>query len=232
MPSGVLRSLVALALLLLAPVASAADTLTTFQEPREGIDQVFPFTLLPEEAERPHALIYRNAIRSPFNLTILDEAGVEVFGKAGGRGAINFPELAPGEYRFFVRGSGEFQVTDQFYIGTAPPESLSENLTGTDAYVFALPDWYNLTLEGNVSAELFEVAGGKGTLSTPLRFTIAPRSPVVLTLRGEEGAAYTFSTVAIEAPPPPPTPTDETPGPALGALLAAVVAVALVARRR
>lgn len=189
-PLFVLRLLALGALLL--PGASAQATLAGFEEPHRGSDRVWEFRVTPEEAGADRAIVYRNAPRSPFGLIVYDENGDEVFAKNGTRGVQTLPALDAATYRFFVRGTGEFQVTEKTLRGSLEPRERNATLEGIDAYVLAPAETFNVTIEGNVNVEWWDLTGSAFDLAAPFTRTADPGGLYVLTFHGDAGAPYSM----------------------------------------
>lgn len=221
-----LRAALLLALVLAAPLASAQATLASLEEPHKGLDQVWPVTVTQEESARTNLAIFRNAPTSRFGLIIYDSTGAEVYVQNGTRGIQTLPSLAPGDYRFFVRGQGEFQVTEKG-LEKLIPGNVSTNLRGADAYVLSPSRAYRLEVAGNVSAEFWNLIAEKEQLQAPFARDVTKGGAYVITVRGAEDTPYTLTLVPTEAPPT----GNEAPG--LGvAALALALGVAIALRRR
>lgn len=217
-----------LLLSLALPYASARETLADLEEPHTGDDKLWDVTVLPEEAGKPRALVFRNPVRNPFGFVIYNGTGSEEsFVKNGSRGVQTLPALAAGDYRFFVRGAGSFQVTDRTLArGTGDP-NVSTTLSGTtDAYVLAVGKAYTVRFEGDVTVEWFDMTKSPDTFEAPAERESAPGGAYVVTVRGAEGAAY-----AIKMEEHPVEATKESPAPTLVLLLGAVGVLALLRRR-
>lgn len=220
-----------LLLLLLAPLAGAA-TLADFEKPYRGAPEsggVIPFTVTEEEAGEMRILIYRNSPTRVFNLSVVGESGKTVFEKAGTRGVQTLPALEAGNYRFAItRAPGEFQLTTRDLSKLLPVE---ETLRGpADAFVFVAENRLNLTFEGNVTIEAFNLQKTPETHPANTTLTIEKREVFVFTLTGEEGTPYSITKEDLPDAPPP---ANETPAPGLAALaLAAFVAMRARGRRR
>lgn len=225
-----------LALVLLAPLASA-ETLANFEEPRKGVDALYPFTISNDEANEPRAVIFRNAPTRGFGLILYDDKGEEVWIKNGTRGVQTFPGFPAGNYRFFIRGDGWFQVADKFLDRKDHPTiphvlNTTATLEGTDAYVIAPSRNWTIDISGNVSVEYWDMTGISENLTAPFNRTARLGSVYVLTVRGEEGAPYSIGFTPVDLPPPEPRRND-SPAPALPLALGAVAAAfALVRFRR
>lgn len=221
-----------LLLVLLAPAASAA-TLADFEEPHEGLDKVYPFDLTAEDAEKPHAVVFRSTPGKPFGLQIVDAKGTEMWIKNGSRGIQTFPTLEPGPYRFVLRGQGSFQVTDKMLDRRDHPIiphvlNVSPTLEGpADAYVLAPSSNWTLDVGGNVTVEYWDLAGAAETVQAPFNRTARWGSAYVLTVRGEPGTPYTIGFTPTTLPER----ARDAPGPALPLAIAAV-GLALLAGRR
>lgn len=216
--------LVVLALVLLTPLAAAAETLASLEEPHEGTDRVWDVTILQEEADKPHALVFRNAPGSGFGLVVYDATGAEVFVRNGSRGIQTLPAFPAGEYRFFVRGHGEFQVTDKAWEKLLQG-NVSAQLRGTDAYIMSPSRPYEMAFEGPVQVEWWDMTGAPETLAPPANRTVKLGGAYVITVRGDEGASYSITLRE------PVTQVVETPAPALAATLVALGALAVLRRR-
>lgn len=214
----------AFALALLAPTALAKDTLGSLEEPHAGVDKVWAITVLPEEAGKPRPLIFRNGPASPFNLTVYDAEGGIAFAQTGTRGFQTLPSLRAGDYRFFVRGPGEFQVPQRYYANKLPEPRVEGALTETDAYALVLPNWTIVAFEGDASAEWWDLTAGARRLASGGNATAAAGVPYVLTIRGDEGAAYTLTFTPTE---PHETEQAPTPGPGIALVVLAFAAIAL-----
>ena len=227
--AGVLRALLPLLLLLVVPLAAAQETLASLEEPRRGTDEVFPVTVTAEEAGRPHLIVFRNSPSSVFGVTVYDAQGKTVYAQNGTRGVQTLPNLTAGEYRFFLSRTGEFQVTDKAWEVYLQGDQQT-TLRGTDAYVLAPQRPYNVSIEGNVTVEWWDLLGpSPETVGEGATREAKARGAYVLTVRGAEGTPYAIRLApGVEAPGP--TPTAEAPLPALVALGAAAVAVALKRR--
>lgn len=217
--------LVVLALVLFTPLAAAAETLASLEEPHEGTDKVWDVTILHEEADTPRALIFRNAPGSGFGLTIYDTTGAEVFVRNGSRGIQTLPALPAGEYRFFVRGHGEFQVTDKAWEKLLQG-NVSTQLRGTDAYIMSPTRPYEMAFEGPVQVEWWDMTGAPEPLTPPATRSVKLGGAYVITVRGDEGASYAIT--LTEAEPE----VVETPAPAAAAALIALAALAAFRRRK
>lgn len=216
-------ALLLLALVALAPAAAAqAETLASFEEPHRGVDAVWDFTVLQEEAGEQRALIFRNPVGAGMGIVIFDSTGKEIFTKNGSRGIQTLPNLTPGNYRFFVRGSGEFQVTEKAFERTIEG-NVSTTLRGADAYVLTPTRHYQVQLDGDVEAEFWDMTARAETLTPPAARDVKPGKAYILTVRGDEGAQYGIRLTPTDAP------AEENGTPGLAPLLA-VLAVALVAR--
>lgn len=219
-------------MLLLAPVASA-ETLSSFEEPRKGVDALYPFDVTADEAGEARAVIYRNTPGRVFGLVVYDDTGKEIWVKNGTRGIQTLPAFSEGRYSFFIRGDGAFQVTDKFLDrkghATIPYVlNTTARLDGTDAYAMAPSQNWTLDVEGNVTVEFWDLSGPSENLTAPFNRTMRWGSAYVLTVRGADDEAYTLGFTPTTLPPPEPK---ETPAPALPLAFAAV-ALALVAGRR
>jgi MYXO-CTERM domain-containing protein len=218
---------VLLALVLLAPVASAQETLDSLEEPHAGTDRTWEIVVEPDEAGEARALVFRNPVGKTFTLVIYDANGTEIFIRNGTRGIQTLPGLSAGPHRFFVRGEGEFQVTNKAFERILKVDAVNATLEGTDAYILAPSKPYDVRVEGDVRLEWWPLAGEADEPPLPLTRAAATGNGYVFTLRGDEGAAYSISLTPGEAPA---TATNEAPGP--GALaLAALVAIVALTRR-
>lgn len=226
-PRGPRVSRLILMVVLLLPVAAAQETLADLEEPHRGTDKVWEVTVTPEEADKARALIYRNGPRSVFGLIVYDASGAEIFSKNGTRGVQTLPALPQGAYRFFVRGSGAFQVTDKIVGRTVEAPLDDVGLAGTDAYVLSPRVAENVTIDGSVHVEWWDLTDNAVDLAAPFTRHADPGGVYILTIRGDEGALYSLTLVEAEAPPTPPS---GTPAPWWLALLG-LLGVA-VARRR
>lgn len=229
------RALVLLALLPLAPLASAQGTLTLAQleEPRKGVDATWSVVVTEEDRAIPRAVVYRNVPGNPFGLVVLDGAGNTLFERNGSRGIQTLPILQPGTYTFLVRfREGEFQVIEPAF-GRTLNESVNASISdGTDAYVIAASRHYEFEVTGAVSVEWFDLqAAGPEALSTPVTRVAGAGKAYVLTLRGAEGAPYGIALRETDVAPTTPTMTEETPGLPMLALLGVVALLAVVRRR-
>lgn len=218
------------ALILAAPQVAAQDTLDAFEEPHVGVDKVWTFTVLPEEANKPRPLVYRNGARSAFNLTLYDAQGGIAFAQNGARGLQTLPGLDAGDYRFFLRGSGEFQVTGKYYANRQPEPRVEGALHGSDAYALIFPNWTMVAIEGNVRASWWDLTAGESVIPAGGNVTATASVPYVLTLRGDEGAPYTVMFTPVDAPPQAEEEA-EAPGLGLVGALVAIAAALLLARR-
>lgn len=235
-----LRALALLALLLAGPLASAQDALTLddLEAPTKGVpDTTWRVTITEDEAHEARAIVYRNGLRSPFNLSVVDQSGNTVYQDQRARGVGTFPALAPGNYTFLLRfREGEFQIIHPAF-GLNLNESMNGTIRkGTDAYIVAVKSNFNFTISGDVDAEWFDIRMSEPEHpDTPFTRTALQGNAYVLTLRGEEDAPYSIGVVATTYTPPAATPDhgdhEETPGVPLLALLALVVLSARVARR-
>lgn len=223
--SAVLRALV-LALILAAPLASGKDTLSSLEEPRKGADQVWDVTITAEEAARTNLVVFRNAPSAVFGLIVYDANGTEVYVKNGTRGLQTLPKLAAGDYRFFVRGSGEFQVTEKG-LERLLTGNVSTTLAGTDAYVLAPSRHYRIDFAGDVDVEFWNMVEAKEQLEAPFSRNATQGGAYVFTVRGAEGTPYSLTLTPIAAPPE----EKETPGVGIVGF-ALALAFALVLRRR
>lgn len=220
------------AVLLLAPAASAA-TLADHEEPHEGLDKVFLFTLTPDEAAKPHAAIFRGTPGKPFGLQIVDAQGKELWIKNGSRGIQTFPTLEPGDYRFVLRGQGAFQVTDKLLDRKDHPVipyvlNVSPVLGGgTDAYVISPTRNWTLDVGGDVTVEYWDMTGAPETVEAPFNRTARWGSAYVVTVRGEPGTPYSLGFTPTTLPEP----TRDSPAPALPLAFAALGLVAVALRR-
>jgi len=222
-----------LALVLLAPLADAQSTLASLEEPHLATDadvagRIWAITVLPEEAGEERTLVFRNPVRSPFRLDVYDERGEVVFNQSGTRGIQRLPALAAGDYRFRVDRAADFQVTEKVFSRVAP-ENVTAQLAGTDAYVLIPNGDHRVRVEGAVEVEWWEMTGASETLAAPFSRDAPHARPHVLTIRGEEGAAYSIGVEQITLPPE--VEAEETPL-AVWAPLAALAAVALARRGR
>lgn len=217
--------LVVLALVLLTPFATAAETLASFEEPHAGTDKVWDVTVLHEEENEPRALVFRNRPGAGFGLVVYDSTGAEVFVRNGSRGIQTLPGLAAGEYRFFVRGEGEFQVTEKAWERTVH-DNVSTTLQGTDAYILSPTKAYEVAFTGPVQVEWWDMTATPEALTPPDARQAQVGGAYVMTVRGAEGAAYAISLRETE-----PVAKAQTPSPALGALLVTLAALAVLRRR-
>lgn len=222
----------AVGLLLLVPTVSAIDTLASLEEPHAGVDKSWDILVAPEETSTARAVIFRNSIGADFNLSVYDAQGEIVYGQTGGRGVQNLPPLAATKHTFFIRGRGEFQVTEKFVARRDPDPRVEATLEGTDAYLYIVPNWTMLQLEGNVRGAWWELTGDETDIAPGENRTLEPGAGYVLTVRGDEGASYVILASRTEAPPLTPTPSAEAPGLPLAALIAGLALAALASRRR
>lgn len=213
-----------LLLVLLSPTALAAESLSDLEEPHKGTDKVWDVTVTNAEANARRVLIYRNEVGHGFGLIIYDSTGAEIFVKNGTRGLQTLPELAAGEYKFFVRGAGEFQVTDKAFERIIKENNVSTTLRGTDAYVLSPSRYWKVDFTGDVTVEWWALTEKAESLTSPVNRTAQAGQGYVMTLRGAEGTPYTISMTPTDAP------VTESPSIGLVALLAGVVGVALAAR--
>lgn len=216
----------ALALPLVAPLAAAAETLTDLEAVHAGTDQLWDVVVLQEESTKHRALVYRNAPTRSFGLVVYDAEGREVFAKNGTRGIQTLPPLEPGAYRFYVRGTGSFQVTGKAFE--------RDNLTGVDttlqgaadAYVLAPTKHYDVTFTGDVDVEWWDMTVASETFRAPDNRTAKVGGAYVITVTGAADAPYTVTLTPTQAPT-----QSETPAPGLALLLLLALGVALARRR-
>lgn len=187
---------------LLVPVAAAQETLGDLEEPHAGLDKIWTVRVTPDEANASRALIYRNAPRSPFGLVVYDASGHEVFAKNGTRGVQTLPALPAGDHRFFVRGTGEFQATEKT-LGRDPQRmSVNATLERTDAYVLTPQKSVNVSIEGAVRVEWYDLTGGPADVTPPFTRLADPGGVYILTVRGDQGTAYSIALADAATPEP------------------------------
>lgn len=215
-----------LALVLLAPIASAQETLDSLEEPHGGTDKVWDIVVEPDEAGEARAIVFRNPLGRVFTLVIYDANGTEVFIKNGTRGIQTLPPLSPGPHRFFVRGEGEFQVTDKAFELILKVDAVNTTLEGTDAYVLAPSRPYDVSVTGDVRLEWWPLTESKQEVALPFARSVDKGNAYVMTIRGAEGAAYSITLTPGQAP----APTNEAPGLGAAALVALLALVALTRR--
>lgn len=235
-----LRALALLALLLAAPPATAQQALTLddLEAPTKGApDTTWRVRVTEEEADQARAIVYRNGLRSPFNLSVIDAGGNTVYADSRARGVGTFPALPPGDYTFLLRfREGEFQVVRPAF-GVNLNESMNGSIRdGTDAYVVAVRSNFNFTVSGDIEAEWFDIRNIEPEHpDTPFTRTAIQGNAYVLTLRGDEDAPYSIGVEATTYAPPAATPDpgdQETPGISSVVLLVLVALAAMVARHR
>ena len=215
-----------LALVILLPTAAAAETLVGLEAPHSGTEKIWDVTVLASEARKPYALIYRNLPSQPFGIVVYDAEGAEVFAKNGTRGIQTLPPLEPGPYRFFVRGTGAFQVTDRAFERNNL-SNVTTTLGGTaDAYVHSPTKHYDVAFTGDVDVEWWDLTGAPETFRAPASRTASVGKAYVTTVSGAEGAAYTITLTPIGAP----AVASETPFVGVGLLVAVVIALSMARR--
>ncbi|HVM45622.1 MAG TPA: hypothetical protein VM582_06775 [Candidatus Thermoplasmatota archaeon] len=220
-----MRPLLLLALLLAAPLAAAQATLESLEEPHAGIDKVWPIVVTEEQAGKQRPVVFRNAPTTPFTLVVYDATGTEVYERRGTRGVQTLPALDAGEYRFFVRGPGAFQVTMRAFERDGL-EDFDGALGGTaDAFVLAPSRDYNVTFTGSVRVEWWDMTSTPEDLTPPAERAARKGGAYVITVRGDDATPYAIALEATSAPA-----GDDTPGLGVGALLGILALLAL--RRR
>jgi len=230
-----------LATLLFVPSVHA-QTLDSFQAVHEGTDKVFPFVVTPDQADESRVIVFRNGLSEPFGLLVYDKNGTTIYERNGTRGLQTLPALAAGQYRFFVRGTGTFQVTphvlDRETDTMMLVRDVDATLNQTTAWVlFPTRDW-NVSIMGDLHIENFRLANTTVTFDAPVVIPAVESRPIVLTLTGEAGAAYSIRFEEADFPDPdaPATPSDDgllgLPFPGVVAGLASLALVAALRRRR
>lgn len=209
--------------------AQTSETLASLEEPHEGSDRVWDITVTEDEADEDRILIYRNQVGKRFNVSITNAEGKEIFTKRGDRGVQTLPGLPAGQYKFFVRGTGAFQVTDKGFGKTIPEGNVSANLSGTDAYVLTSQKYYNVSFTGNVSVEWLSLVSSPDGFEAPGMRLAQAGLPYIITLRGNEDAPYTIS---FDLAPAPPTVEKDTPAPGMALVVFAALGGAFLLRRR
>ncbi|HUR69086.1 MAG TPA: hypothetical protein VM370_07550 [Candidatus Thermoplasmatota archaeon] len=215
-------------LILLAPVAAAqqAETLASWEEPHKGTDKVWDLIVTQEEAGAQRALIYLNPPSIRFSFVIYDVNGTEIFVKNGTLGIQTLPALKPGPYKFFIRGSGEIQITEKAFERVLKENNVSARLRGTDAYVLAPSQFYDVGFTGDVRVDWLAVSGPHEELTPPFTKAAAIGDAYIFTIRGEEATPYTVTLTPTAAPT-----KAESSGAGLAALLVAGLAAAVLTRR-
>lgn len=213
-------------LFLLLPTAVAVESLADFEEPHQGTDKVWDLVVTQDEANARRALVYRNTVGHPFGFIIYDASGAEIFIKNGSRGVQTFPALEAGEYKLFVRGSGEFQVTEKAFERTLTENNISTTLRGTDAYVLSAGRYWQVDFTGDVRIEWWSLTGVPEIVVPPTNRTAEVGQAYVMTVRGDPGAPYTITLNPVDAP------VKESPGVGLAVFLVALSALVGLGRLR
>jgi len=228
------------AILCAAPAALAEDTLTSFETPHQGKDAQWTFLVEGREAYNASAVVFLNAVRSPFEIMVRAQNGTTMFDQKGARGIQTLPPLAPGRYTVVVKGDGTFSITQRYLdaAGTAGGVTdVNATLGATQGWVIVPSQAWRVFVNGSVSVDWDDLvtAGGSANLErleAPLNHTILAGRPAFLLLRGDPGSAYSIHlepapdlAAAASAPP-----AAKTPGPTL-ALVACATLLALALRR-